>query len=216
MRTFDQFVEHLAVRIGFSPSLVIDVGVAWGTPSLYAHFPKAHLILIEALPYFERYLKDILKSRSGEYILCGVSDSPHTRTVKVKGDEMSLAGINVIDGGLAGELEYEISLDTLDRLLENHRMPQPALLKLDVQGADYRALQGGVQTLKKCEVVIVEASLLDPKNLVADIIAFMLRHDFELYDVFGSLNRPYDNALGQLDLAFVAKRSPVFRYKGWA
>jgi hypothetical protein len=55
---------------------VIDVGVLYGTPELYKAFPSAYLILIEALPPYERYCSKILARRQGggEYHLVAAGD----------------------------------------------------------------------------------------------------------------------------------------------
>jgi len=84
LRDFEKFTKHLAVNKEFLPGTVIDVGVAWGTPSLYENFPNAYLVLIEALPYFSVYLDRILSKRPGEKHLSGVSDRRVKKTVRVQ------------------------------------------------------------------------------------------------------------------------------------
>jgi hypothetical protein len=43
---------------------------------------------------------------------------------------------------------------------------------------------------------------------VDEVLAFMAERDFFPYDVFGGYNRPLDNALAQLDIAFVKREGP--------
>lgn len=215
MRKFEDFIEHLATNKGFEPKTVIDVGVAWGTPALYKFFPNAYLILIEALPYFEKYVKRILANREGEYHIVGVSDAPEKKTVRIKENAASLAGMNVVDREGSGELVQEIELDLLDSILNAMDFTAPVILKLDVQGADLRALKGASLVLSRAEVVIAEASLFNEKNLAADIIQYMDQSGFRLYDVCGAGYRPYDQALGQVDLAFVRRGSDIIAHSRW-
>ena len=43
----------------------------------------------------------------------------------------------------------------------------------------------------------------------------MVENGFELYEIFGASYRPYDNALGQVDVAFVKANSVFREHKGW-
>jgi hypothetical protein len=46
--------------------------------------------------------------------------------------------------------------------------------------------------------------------ILRDVIHFMGERGYEVYDIPGFLRRPFDGALGQVDLAF-AKRDGFFR-----
>jgi len=45
---------------------------------------------------------------------------------------------------------------TLDYLVETFKYPDPDLIKIDVQGAEYDLIMGGMNTIKKCKHLIVE------------------------------------------------------------
>lgn len=208
-------VTSLLAELNFVPDTVIDIGVAWGTPELYECFPDASYLLVEALPYFEPYLQKILNEEvKGEYILKAVGDRPENRTVYLDMEPHKLAGFG-IDWGKKGEACYEISIDTLDNIMEGRLVTGTALVKIDVQGADLAAIRGGRNTIRRCEVVIVEASLLNPNNLLIDIVTEMRDLGFAVYDLFGLSPRPYDGALGQVDICFVKEESPLRSYRHW-
>ena len=38
---------------------------------------------------------------------------------------------------------------------------------------------------------------------------------FRLYEIFGPLNRPHDDAQGQVDLAFVREGHPLVAHQNW-
>lgn len=215
MRDFEAFIKHL-VSQGFNPRTVIDVGVAWGTKPLYVNFQEAYFILVEALPYFEDEIKKIITKYGGEYHIKGAADKRASKTILVRKDAMSLAGTNILEGAKSGDYSYDVEIDRLDSIIDLHRLKEPVLLKLDVQGADLRALKGAKKLLKQTEVVIAEASLFNNHNLVFDIMQFMRGMGFELYEIFGANYRPYDGAMGQVDIAFVRSNSPLISYKKWA
>ncbi|RBI82522.1 hypothetical protein DRV85_18775 [Rhodosalinus halophilus] len=214
LRSFAEFTAHIS-SLGFRPKTVIDVGVAWGTEELYGPFSGAFFVLVEALPYFEPEIRKITSRIGGEYHVKAVGERPAQRRIAVRDNPMSLAGINVLDGGRKGDLEYDIEIVRIDDLLGGRSFEQPALLKLDVQGGDLRALRGAPQVLAQMEMVIVEASLFNPDNLVYDIMAYMRSAGFELYEIFGASYRPRDDALGQVDLAFVRDGSFLRSEKNW-
>jgi len=216
LRSLQEFCSHVS-SIDYQPKTIIDVGVAWGTPELYDQFPNAYFVLIEALPIFEKHLQRICKRVSGEYHLMAVGDENKVIVISLDLDPRSLAGANVIDQPThaKGEATFQVTMATIDRILLAKNVEDGALLKLDVQGADLRALTGATKTLKKCELVIVEASFFNPKNKVRDIINYMYDHGFEIYEILGGLYRPYDNAQGQVDLAFVRQSSNLIAHKFW-
>ena len=55
-------------RLGFRPQTIIDVGVAHGTPQLYAAFPDAQLILVEPLSEYFEGIARLLDRRRGVHI----------------------------------------------------------------------------------------------------------------------------------------------------
>jgi hypothetical protein len=89
----------------------------------------------------------------------------------------------------------------------------------NVQGFELEILKGGRKALGASEVVIMEASLL-PYNegapLFADVVAFMHREGFSIYDFCGQNRRETDHALFQTDVVFARKESGLrARRKFW-
>jgi len=213
LRDFDEAVRHLN-KVGFVPKTVIDIGVAWGTPALYETWPDAYFVLIEALPKFERHLRQMLTGMTGELHMVAVSDRPGTTTIHVDDnpDRSATASLLWPDGK---GTPYDITIETIDRLLSDRSFEGPALMKTDIQGFDLKALNAAEATLERIDVVIAEASLFTPQNLVSPMIAFMESRGFHLYDICGPICRPYDNALGQVDLVFCSERSGLRDYDRW-
>lgn len=210
-RTFEQFFAHVK-SFDFNPRTIIDVGVARGTPPLYEAFPDAYFVLVEPVEEFVPHLERIVAEYGGEYHTCALTDEPGQaailKTKHLHGSTM----MHRIQG--ADDRLQTVEKQTLDGLLGERELDGPLLLKTDCQGGDLNVLKGGAKILQQCELVIVEVSLFrfwgDHHPDPLDILNLMDTHDFVIYDFLDGLFRPSDNALGQIDIAFV-KRNGLFR-----
>jgi FkbM family methyltransferase len=103
--------------------------------------------------------------------------------------------------------QRKTKVTTIDTLLAGpYTGFHPDLVKLDIQGFELEALSGAQATFGKTEIFILETSLFEfmPRQpITREVIAFMSDRGYELYDITEYLRRPFDGALGQVDLAFV-------------
>jgi FkbM family methyltransferase len=204
--THDELYAHLK-RLGFQPAAVIDVGVASGTPDLYSAFPDAYFLLIEPLNVFESEMRSILKRHRGSYVLAAASSKAGHATFNVH--DGNLTGSSLFKESRGKEADgYEISvpLVRIDDIVREKQLPGPYLIKADVQGAELDALEGGQQVLSGTDVVILEVSLfkfMKGAPQFYDVVVYMKKHGFAVYDIIPGWNRPLDNALGQVDIMFV-------------
>lgn len=214
--TFDALIDHLS-HLGFTPSVVIDAGVAWGTPALYKAWPDAYFHLIEALPKFETDLQNILRSEvRGEYHLKAVSDTPGHVKIGVDDHPLGWAGASLGHDGRPGEHVFDVEVVRMDDLIDPENLNGRLLMKTDLQGYDLAALRGAPKILARTEVVIAEVHIFGESNRLIDVGNLMKDSGFRLYDVVGHLHRPYDNALSQVDACFVREGSPLLAYEGYA
>ena len=88
------------------------------------------------------------------------------------------------------------------------------LLKLDVQGAELRVLQGATRCLARAEAVLLELSVAGSYNLgapsFAEHVAYLDTKGFSLFDVgeqhrMSGASLTAEGLLFQLDLLFVRK-----------
>jgi hypothetical protein len=101
----------------------------------------------------------------------------------------------------------------IDDILREQQLDGPYLIKIDVQGAELDVLDGAQETLLEAEVVVLEVSLFEFMQgapQLFDVISYMKNRGFVAYDIILGWNRPLDNALGQVDIAFV-KDEGMFR-----
>lgn len=111
----------------------------------------------------------------------------------------------------------ELPMSTLDATMgANGEMCDPAagplLMKIDVQGFELEVLRGGMLTLSRTGLLILETSLL-PYNegapLIADVVAFLHAAGFVVYDFCGQFRRETDATLFQTDVVFVPAGSSL-------
>ena len=210
--TLAEVVRH-ASALGFNPQTVIDVGVANGTDELYETFPQAKHLLVEPLAEWESALINISKKYNADYVIAAASDTTGNVSINVHKDFVGSSLLKESDGSIIDGVSREIPVDTLDNMCAKRKMNGPYLIKVDVQGAELKVLDGAKNLLAETEMVLLEVSLFDFHKggpQFYDIVSYMKKNGFVVYDIYGGLNRPFDGALAQVDLAFV-KESGLFK-----
>ncbi|MEM2291970.1 MAG: FkbM family methyltransferase [Nitrososphaerota archaeon] len=210
--TLGEIVDHV-LKLGFRPRTVIDVGVAYGTFELY-RFPDAKYILIEPLREFEPFLKKICKKYDAEYVLAAASDHPGIIEIKVHNNLTSSSIFEETSGVFKG-FSRKVPAVTIDDVCKERKLKGPYVIKIDVQGAELKVLDGAKNVLKDAELVILEVSLFQfyvggPQFY--DVITYMKEHGFVVYDFYNGHNRPFDGALAQIDVVFVKENGPFRKY----
>jgi len=201
---------------------VIDVGAAHGWWSLGCAeiLPGARYLLVEPLEEYRAHLEaSVAQLDSAEYVLNGLDRTPGSRMIHVHPDLVGSSFYLEDEDSDVNGVPRSIPTETLDHLVEAHRLEPPFLLKLDVQGAELDVLQGGLQTLQRAEFVILESSFLhlyENKTTVFEIMQGMRDFGFAPYDVFGLTYRPLDGALAQADICFVREDGPFREHHYYA
>jgi FkbM family methyltransferase len=209
---------HLADS-GLQPRTVIDVGVASDTADLYSAFSSAKLLLIEPLAEFEPSLKKICTRFDAQYVLAAAGASSGSVTLNVHPDRFGSSILREVEGAGVDGTPRTVPLVTIDSLVSEKSLSGPFLLKVDVQGAELQVLAGATETLRHTEVVLLEVTLLS--SLIGgpqlhDVVLWMKYAGFVAYDIGGLHYRPLDNALCQVDIAFVREDGPFRRSHAYA
>jgi hypothetical protein len=113
--------------------------------------------------------------------------------------------------------EYEVPVRRFDAIIG--AFARPALCKIDVQGAEVGVLQGMGDRLREIDAFIIEASPLPTfagGPDLYDVMHLMHAQGYALYDIVGVYRRPLDQALAQIDGAFVPSASPLRQDRRWA
>jgi hypothetical protein len=110
-------------------------------------------------------------------------------------------------------------MTTLDRLVSKMGLPDPDLIKLDLQGYELECLRGASRCLQHAEAVLLEVSFIPFQNgmpLIGEVIPFMGERGFRVYDISALWHRPLDGALAQGDFLFLSERSKLLEDKRWS
>jgi FkbM family methyltransferase len=206
---------------GFSPRFILDIGGYRGDWSREAAaiFSEARILIVEANPQQEADLVAAVRELGprAEYTLQLLG--PQIR------DDVTFYQVTSGSSVLQERTSFpttaiQLSMDTLDHLLEKRPWSSPLLLKLDVQGFELEILKGGVQALDASEVVVVETSVLEYNRgapLLDEVVSFMKHAGFLVYDICGQLRRETDGVLFQADLIFCKASSELRTHKKfWA
>jgi FkbM family methyltransferase len=206
---------------GFSPKNILDVGAnraEWSEDTSNI-FPESNYYLIEPQEELSEDLNKFFKTHKGAWFLGGAGAQSGELTLSIWDD---LAGSSFLlpenEVENTGKLQRKVPIYTLNQLIADKKMPCPDLCKMDVQGFELEVLKGASTLFGKTEVFIIEASLFSfaPKQpILNEIIQFMFEKSYVIYDFPGFSNRPYDKALGQVDICFVKKDSFLRKSNAW-
>lgn len=204
-------------NLGFYPKVVIDVGAQVGTAELYGTFPDSFHLLIEPVKENERQLNNVCKKlKNAEYIIAGAAKESGQSILRItKNFQYS----KIIDQKDTDKEIFKtcfhrtVPVIRLDELCEQKKINGPYLIKVDVDGSEVDVLAGAVKILKNTEFVIVESTLF---GQIYDVLEFMGKQDFVIYDIVDPVYRPLDMALWQVDISFVKKEGLFRNIKSFA
>ena len=218
-QTMTEAFDHLK-SMGFNPGLIIDVGAADGTPPLQDSFPGSSFFWVEPLQEFQPQLEALKKRLRGEYLIAALGKLPGTMKINISSDKVGSSILNSPDQSIDNGNGREIKIDTLENVAREKKFDQykSILLKIDVQGFELEVLEGAGNFLDNIEVIILEVSffnfLKDCPDFY-DVIVYLKKRGFVVYDIVGGINRPKDMALGQKDLIFVKEKGLLRTSHNW-
>lgn len=196
-------------RIINPPTCIIDIGVGDGTPALIAAFPyeEFQYVLVEPNPKFFWYLDAMQKKHPKVLIeksFCGESEATTNFFINE-------SGMSSRYKGNPSSESINVPMKTLDAIVSKNHIKGPFFLKIDVEGAEIDVLKGGVQTLKICDVVVLETWInvekVNDGRDFASIVQFMKENGFVVFDFFGGHTHK-NGVLKQLDAVFVRYDNP--------
>jgi len=111
--------------------------------------------------------------RNVNTIKCALYDKDCDLTFELPRQDNLGTGMVVHDSSLQQSNQIQVPGRTGDSLVQESFLPRPTILKLDIQGSEYRALKGLAQTIARSHpIALIEISretLADTPNGLADI-----------------------------------------------
>jgi FkbM family methyltransferase len=221
-RSTHEVALRIAVRNGLHVNTVIDVGAAFGdwTRMCMGLFPQAKYILIEPLAQYDEWLRPLLNEFPNvTRVKAAAADRPGQATFFFHEDWVGSSLYHEAEGPLVDGTPLQVDTTTIDEIVQQQKLSGPFLLKIDVQGAELQVLEGAPTTSQQTEYLLVETSFFEffkKGPLIHDVIAYMRQREFVIYDILSLHYRLLDNALGQVDLAFVPEHSLLRREQVYA
>ena len=195
---------------------IVDVGASDGswTHRARRHLPDAQYLLIEALedPHGPK-LRTIAHDPNTHVVLAAAGD----RRGSVYFDASDAFG-----GGASqdatGPSDVVVPMTTIDEEVERRDLPGPFLIKLDTHGFEVAILTGADRTLRRTEVLVVEAynfELAPGVLTFSDMCRYLGDRGFRPLDLVDVMRRPSDAALWQFDLVFARADRPEFQQNSY-
>jgi FkbM family methyltransferase len=198
------------------PATVFDIGVAYGTFPLYRAFPDAFYHLIDPAAESLACMEKLSRRLSCQIYTLALGDRDGEAALEVR-EDFQESTLFQEEGPRRARRVDRVAMRRFDSLFGP--IKRPALVKIDVQGAELMVLEGMTGRLPEVDALIVETSTIatikdGPE--VAEVVRFMAGHGFALVDVLGLRRRPLDGATAQLDLMFAPQSGALRRDRRWA
>ena len=198
-------VEHRDLPLLKSAATVIDVGAHKGQFALLARhrYPAASLHCFEPLPEPRNRLTKLFGSDHDVQIHpVAASDEAGAASMHVSKLDDSSSLLPIGDRYVAsfpGTEEgsrADVQVARIDEVRDGVDIARPALMKVDVQGAELEALRGAERTLGSVDQLLIEVSfmeLYEGQTLASGVVTYLLQAGFELTGTFNIKK----NRLGQ-------------------
>lgn len=207
-------MEHHAALRRLGARTCIDVGANKGQFSVLCRylFPHVRIFAFEPLPDVARRCAIALGDARAQIYAhaLGSRDSKSEFYVTERSDSSSL-----LRPGTAQERAYgsrvaaaiNVDVRRLDHVITSGDIERPALMKLDVQGAELDVLEGCGALLDNIDHIYLEGSFVDlyeGQPLITDIVRFLDRRGFALRGIY---NTSYTSGYGATQADFLFARS---------
>jgi FkbM family methyltransferase len=206
-------VEHRAHPFAHSFGTVIDIGANRGQFAIFARdrWPNAKLICFEPLPGARgtllRVANDLGDAEVLPYALGAEADRRRMRVSESDDSSSLLAATSRQLEAFPESVEvdgFDVDVCRLDDVVSTGDVRAPALLKIDVQGAELDVLRGASGLLDQVHQMLVECSLLElyvGQALLDDVVVFAREGGFRVISVSAPIRAPGGPPL-QCDVLF--------------
>ncbi len=203
-------VKNLS-EVGFSPATVIDIGAAFGdwTETAMRFFPSAFFYAVEPQ---KEYFPQLSKLPIKKIFNCVLGERAGTVVFNIHKDWFSSSVFAQPDDQYTIREKREVEQKTLDDIASD--LPGPFLIKMDAEGAELTILKGGLKSIEKTNIIILEVLLIPFSKetpRLDEIIDYLREIGFLAYDIVDTQYRVTDGALRKVDIVFIRKEHPILK-----
>ena len=209
--TWNSLIQ-LKDKHSFNPKVIFDIGAYKGdwTKMCLKIFPKSKFYLFEPQDYLSNFLNSFKnKNIVYENILFGDKDDKEVKFYQFRTSSSVLKfGENIPS--------IKKRTTSLDNYIKENKIETIDVLKVDVQGYELNVLKGAISSLRIIEILIIEVSFLEiyeKSPLAIQIIEFLDKNNFQIFDIVDFKYRPLDDNLFQVDMFFINKKSKIVNDK---
>jgi FkbM family methyltransferase len=208
--------EHVSVISSLGRlCTVVDIGANKGQFALLISslFPDAILFSFEPLPRPASIFKKVFRANSNIRLLevaIGPESGEALIHVSARDDSSSLLPISALQSsvfpGTKEASRFYIKVETLDTFLAKSDLFPPSLLKVDVQGFEYEALQGSESLLDCFDYVYCECSFIElyvGQKLAYEVVDWLRSRGFVLLGIYNTF---YDDKGVAVQADFLFKK----------
>jgi len=170
----------------------IDIGAARGVITVAVSHLFDRCIAIEPLPEnFSQLLFNVSTHRINNVLLLPIALGEKAGTKNIYYTPRNTDTASFCKNLLPREglKSVSVKIDTLDEVIKRSNVKEPYLIKIDVQGYEYKVFRGGLETLSKKCLIISEFWPFGLKSAQDDpfqYIKFMNEFGYQVYNLVGS------------------------------
>lgn len=195
------------LRLLGDPKTIIDIGVGYGTGSLYRSFPNTKIVLVEALQEYKERLQEICKQYDAVYYLTAASDRTGTLTMHVDPDFIQRSSAHQRTALTRTESKLvirEVPSVRMDEIMGEYEPPYG--IKVDTEGGEMVVLKGCTGILDQTMFLILEASVarrFKRGYAFHELVVFLAEYDFYLFDILHVTYKKNQPGVSFVDAVFV-------------
>jgi FkbM family methyltransferase len=202
----------LLQRKGFSPKHVLDIGGFIGdwTRMCKDVWPESNVCMFEPQPSKKDRLEAICRELPGVSLKTSLLSNTDGEEAIFHLAESGSSTLDLLSK--PGTQNITLRTSTLSSVVANTPFAKPDMIKVDVQGAELKVLDGGQDVLSAAQVVMLEVSLVEEyigSPLFAEVIAYMAARGFLVHDICTVWRNTVSGSMNEADVIFVRKDSPL-------
>ncbi|MBL4919355.1 FkbM family methyltransferase [Szabonella alba] len=197
------------IEIGMPVETVVDVGILTGTSELMTVYKHCKQLLIEPIVEWNEAIIKNYSKLGIDFDLVNVAaaekDGKMALELSSIKKDTSITHARLSENPTGGRIR-EVEVRSVASLVKEKALKGPYLVKIDVDGAELRVLEGVKDIADEVSVIIIEVQVrnfLDRMNAVCKL-------GFQLFDIVDICY--YSGRLNQMDLVFL-NDSLVEKYK---